>query len=144
MKKIVLLLMLMVLPIAVNAASINVKSLDATLESNVVKYSGEMEDGSFAVMCKLINSKDEEVDYLSSEVDKAKFEGEFNVTKEDTYKVSCANYEGGEIKTVDVKVSETKKEETPNTFDSIMLYVILLVASVVGLSLIVIFKKKAK
>jgi hypothetical protein len=134
MKKLGLLLMLFILPLSVSAASVNVKSLDATTEGKTIKYNGEMEDGSVAVMCKLYNGE-EEIDYLSSAVDSNKFEGSFTVTSDGTYKVACANYEGGEFKSTDVVVKEEtteeeKKESTPNTYDNI-----LSIVAIAGISL---------
>ena len=124
MKKLGLLLMLFILPLSVSAASVNVKSLDATIEGKTIKYSGEMEDGSVAVMCKLY-SGGEEIDYLSSAVDSNKFKGEFVVSSNGTYKVACANYEGGDFKIEEVEVKEETTEEekqeiTPNTLDNIL------------------------
>ena len=142
MKKLGILLLLFVFPMVVNAASINVKSLDASASGKAIKYSGEMESGSVAVMCKLYNGEDTEVDYLSSSVVSSKFEGTFTVSDAGKYKVSCANYEGGEIKSVDVEV---KEEATPATLDNIITYLIL---GIISLSLIVgigmYFKKQAR
>ena len=142
MKKLGLLLMLFILPLSVSAASVNVKSLDATTEGKIIKYNGEMEDGSVAVMCKLYNGE-EEIDYLSSAVDSNKFEGSFTVTSDGTYKVACANYEGGEFKSTDVVVKEEtteeeKKESTPNTYDNILSIVAIAgisLATLVGITL---------
>ena len=142
MKKLGLLLMLFILPLSVSAASVNVKSLDATTEGKTIKYNGEMEDGSVAVMCKLYNGEDE-IDYLSSAVDSNKFEGSFTVTSDGTYKVACANYEGGEFKTTEVEVKEEtpeeeKKESTPNTYDNILSIVAIAgisLATLVGITL---------
>lgn len=142
MKKLGLLLMLFILPLSVSAASVNVKSLDATTEGKTIKYNGEMEDGSVAVMCKLYNGE-EEIDYLSSAVDSNKFEGSFTVTSDGTYKVACANYEGGEFKSTDVVVKEEtteeeKKESTPNTYDNILSIVAIAgisLATLVGITL---------
>lgn len=134
MKKLGLLLMLFMLPLSVNAASINVKTLSVSVEDKTIKYSGEMEDGSVAVMCKLYNGE-EEIDYLSSAVDSNKFEGSFTVTSDGTYKVACANYEGGDFKIEEVEVKEEtteeeKKESTPNTYDNI-----LSIVAIAGISL---------
>ena len=138
MKKIiVLVLLLLVLPITVFAAEApTVTKLVLSNEKGVIKYSGEVQDPnpeygspSYAVMCKLYNSKDEEIDYLSSEVNEHKFEGSFTVTKNDTYKVSCANYEGGEFKSETIVV----KAANPKTGDTMLLYVALGVVSVVAL-----------
>ena len=130
MKKIIVLLLLLVLPVTVNAAMAPaVTKLELKNDKQVISYTGEMENTAVAVMCKLFNSKDEEVDYLSSEVDAGKFEGSFTVTKNDTYKVSCANYEGGEIKSETIVV----KAANPKTGDTMLLYVALGVVSVVAL-----------
>ena len=154
MKKIGLLLMLFILPLSVSAASVNVKSLDATTEGKTIKYNGEMEDGSVAVMCKLYNGE-EEIDYLSSAVDSNKFEGSFTVTSDGTYKVACANYEGGEFKSTDVVVKEEtstekeeevveeeKKESTPNTYDNILSIVAIAGVSLVSLIGVSLYIKK--
>ena len=149
MKKLGLLLMLFILPLSVSAASVNVKSLNVTSEGKTIKYSGEMESGSVAVMCKLY-SGDEEVDYLSSAVASNKFEGSFTVSSDGTYKVACANYEGGEFKTSEVEVkeettAEEKKESTPNTYDNILSIVAIAgisLAVLVGIALYI--KKEAK
>ena len=142
MKKIGLLLMLFILPLSVSAASVNVKTLDAATEGKTIKYNGKMEDGSVAVMCKLYNGE-EEIDYLSSAVDSNKFEGSFTVTSDGTYKVACANYEGGEFKSTEVVVKEEtteeeKKESTPNTYDNILSIVAIAgisLATLVGITL---------
>ena len=144
MKKLGLLLMLFILPLSVSAASVNVKLLDATTEGKTIKYNGEMEDGSVAVMCKLY-SGDEEIDYLSSAVDSSKFEGSFTVTSDGTYKVACANYEGGEFKTVEVEVktsSEEEKEKVPNTVDNILKYITIAGISLISLISIRLYMKK--
>ena len=131
MKKVLLVLLLLILPVTVFAAEApKVTKLELKNDKQVITYTGEMEDGSLAVMCKLYNSKDEEIDYLSSEVNEHKFEGTFTVTKNDTYKVSCANYEGGDIKSDTVKVTKAKN---PKTGDTMLLYVALGVVSVVAL-----------
>ena len=107
MKKYVLLLLLLILPVTVFAKEApKVTSLTLKNTKQIISYSGEIEEGSVAVMCKLYNSKDEELDLLSSAVEDKKFEGSFTVDKNDTYTVYCANYEGGEIKSESIKVKE--------------------------------------
>lgn len=118
MKKIGLLLsLLFILPLCTLAAeNPAVKEIDAKSDGTTISYTGTMESGSFAVMCKLYNSKDEEIDLLSSAVDNNKFEGKFTVSGADTYTLACANYEGGEIKKVEVLVEDlsdkTKDDKT--------------------------------
>ena len=132
MKKLGLLVVsLLLLPFIVSAASLpSVKTLDASTSGLTIKYNGTMEDGSYAVMCKLYDSDSNEIDLLSTSVSEKAFEGTFEVASAGKYTITCANYEGGAIKSVEVEVKEEVKENTPNTFDNI--------------SLIVIYKKKAK
>ena len=144
MKKISLLIVsLLLLPLVANAATLpSVKTLDATTTGSTISYNGTVEDGSYAVMCKLYDKDDKEIDLLSSAVSSNAFEGEFTVSETGKYTVSCANYEGGEIKSVEVEII-TSNEETPNTIDKILLYVIIALISVVGLGLLAFYFRKA-
>ena len=110
MKKFSILLfsLFLFVPFLVRAAeNPNVLTLEASADGNTISYNGTMEDGSSAVMCKIYDSNNEEIDMLSSEVnDNSAFAGEFTVHANDEYKVSCANYEGGEIKSAEVTVGD--------------------------------------
>lgn len=118
MRKLGLLLVtLFAIPFVVNAAEIDVKTLEATATGSTVSYNGTMDDGSFAVMCSITNSKGEEVKKYSSQVDSNKFEGAFEALPNDTYNVVCANYEGGTLKSVEVVVGESDVE-SPKTYDA--------------------------
>ena len=140
MKKLGLLILLLVLPFAVNAAtSINVKSLDASVSGTTINYNGEMEDGSVAVMCKLYDG-DNEIDYLSSQVNSNKFEGSFSVDNAGTYKLRCANYEGGEIKEVEVTTTENKTN--PTTKDPIYTYIAIGAVALIVIGVVVVFLTK--
>ncbi len=156
MKKLSLFIVsiLLLVPISVFAAEYKVETLEAKANGSTINYNGTMEDGSTAVMCKLKNSKDEEVDLLSSAVDSNKFEGSFEGVAKGDYKVVCANYEGGEIKEVEVTVeTETidsvvtsttskKSSKSPKTGDSITKYIILVVLAIVGIGYSVFKLKK--
>ena len=83
-----------------------VLTLDASSNDKFVNYSGTTEDGSLAVMCKLYDSEDNELDKLSTAVEDNNFEGTFTVSASGDYEVACANYEGGEIKRVSTVVDE--------------------------------------
>ena len=111
---------LLVLPFSVNAATLPaVKTLEATVSGSTVSYNGTMEDGSYAVMCKLFDKDDKEVDKLSSQVDSNKFEGSFTKVANGTYNVVCANYEGGDVKKEEVTVTDsTETPSSPNTYDA--------------------------
>ena len=156
MKKIGLFLCaLLILPLCTLAAeNPAVKELNTKADGATISYNGTMEDGSFAVMCKLYNSKDEEIDLLSSAVDNNKFEGEFTVSVADTYTLACANYEGGEIKKVEVlvdklidKTTDDKIEDAkanPKTGDNYTLLTIILGTSIIGLIICAIYFKSKK
>ena len=106
MKKKLFLLLVLLLPLMVHADTFpKVLSLDATLDHNTINYSGTTESGSHAVMCKLLNSTGAEIDMLSVAIDNNEFEGTFITPTTGSYTVSCANYEGGAIKTKAVTVT---------------------------------------
>ena len=140
MKKILVLLLAIILPVSVNAASINVTKLELSNDKTVVTFKGEMEDGSVAVMCKLYDSTNEEIDLFSTEVRDNKFEGKFNVSKNDTYKVSCANYEGGDIKSETITV----KNVNPKTGDLVELYCIVFAFCIAALTIACAYPKFLK
>jgi len=105
--KLFILTLLLILPFSVLAISYpKVLTLTAEVDGNKINYSGTIENGSHAVMCKLYNSQDEEIDKLSVAVNNFEFEGMFTTTTTGNYKVACANYEGGEIKTTTVSIEE--------------------------------------
>ena len=108
--------LLLVLPLTVMAAGeANVTSLDTHAEDggNIILFGGTTENSSHAVMCKLYDNQDEEIDKLSVEVTNegtnGTFGGSFLAPSVGTYTVSCANYEGGNIVSDDVSVTEMTK-----------------------------------
>ena len=146
MKKIslLMLLILLIVPLNVRAAEIKVLELDVSAKDNTIKYNGTMDDGATAVMCKLFNSEEDEVDKLSSAVDGHKFAGEFTIDKNDTYTIYCANYEGGAISSKEVIVSEIKELVAPKTGDNILTYVGIGAIGLIGIAASVIVFKKRK
>lgn len=149
MKKINLLILtvLFALPLVVKAAeNPKVLTVEATANGTTIEYKGTTEEGVSAVMCKLRNEKDEEVDLLSSAVDNKEFTGSFTVKEKGDYKVACANYDGGEIKDAKVTVTETAKGKTnPDTYDSgITTSIILVVIGVLGVVGVLAYLKKKK
>ena len=144
MKKVLLALLLIVLPVTVFAAeNPSVTKLELTNDKQVITFKGEMEDGSLAVMCKLYNSNNEEIDLLSSAVDNKNFDGSFSNVADGTYNVACANYEGGEVKKVEVVVNNTASN--PNTYDAgISSFIIVSIVSILGIIGISIYMKKKK
>lgn len=159
MKKIniLALIALFILPvIKVKAATTpTVLTLEATTSGTNISYNGTIEEGSTAVMCKLLNNNREEIDLLSSQVEDNNFSGTFTVTTKTDYKIACANYEGGEIKEVNVSFEETKDttEEEKNTTnntkpsnvktgDNILIFIALAVVSLIGITTTIIINKK--
>ena len=143
MKKVsFLLLSILLVPMTVKAAlAPSVKTLEASAVNNTINYNGTVEDGSHAVMCKLLDKDNKEVDLLSSAVDNGAFTGSFNNVAKGTYTVSCANYEGGEFKKAEVEVTV----DNPKTGDNMMLYCSVLAVSVVGIAgLGVVLNKRRK
>ena len=78
MKKLVTLLLAVVLLTPVVKAA-DLKTLETKNDNGILKYSGTTEDGVLAVSCSLFNSKNEEIDISSNQVDNNKFEGSFIV-----------------------------------------------------------------
>ena len=146
MKKILILLLAIVLPVSVNAApaSTNVTKLELSNDKTVITFKGEIEDDSVAVMCKLYDSKNEEIDLLSTSVSENKFEGTFTISNNDTYKVACANYDGGEIKTETIKVSDIVNPKTGDLIEAYCIVLALCVAALILACLAPKFLKKRK
>jgi hypothetical protein len=139
MKKLLVLLIAFIPFTFVNAENKpSVKTLEATVEASKISYSGTMENGSYAVMCKLFDNDSNEIDKLSSAVDEHKFSGEFTVTSAGDYKLFCANYEGGATKdvTVTVTVDTIVYEVTPTynakTYDAIVISFMIIAVCGVG------------
>lgn len=140
MKKILFLMIaLFAIPTCILATNPSVKTLEMTNSNGTIKYNGTTEDGVYAVMCKLYNSKEEEIDMLSSSVDSNKFEGSFTVTEKGDYQVSCANYDGGEFKKSSVNVQEVAN---PKTIDNVVYYVVGAIIGFMGLGIIYRNKKR--
>ena len=115
--KYILLAFLLALPITVFAADPAVLTLNASATGSTVNYDGTMEDGSTAVMCKLVDSSEKEKDLLSSAVDNGSFSGSFENVPNGTYNVLCANYSGGDWKKVEVEVKDSTATETNDVIE---------------------------
>ncbi len=107
------LALLLLIPFSVYAAvNANVVTLNATVDGNVIGFEGTTEGGSTAVMCKLYDSENEIITMLSLAVNENEFNGIFPVTENGTYKITCANYEGGTIVSKSVTVAADVEEHT--------------------------------
>lgn len=130
MKKI-LLLALLLFPCMVFAAEPKVLTVETKVVGNTVNFEGTAEDGVTAVMCKLFDEDDNEVDKVSTEVDTNKFAEVFENVDKGTYKVSCAKYEGGDIVSAEAVVTATSN---PQTYDGgIVTSIIILLISIIGI-----------
>ena len=113
----------LIFPLVVFADEPKVLTLETSVEGTTVNYSGTMESGSHAVMCKLYDSTDKLVNMKSVAVNESAFEGTFVVQSVGEYTVSCANYDGGKIKGASANVetalpSTVKIEFNTNGGDS--------------------------
>ncbi len=107
MKKIVTILALFfLLPVVVFAQDPVVNTLEAEVNNNDISFSGTVDVESHAVMCKLYDDEDNELDMLSVAVDNGEFAGAFTITETGDYRVACANYEGGAFRSDEVTVDE--------------------------------------
>lgn len=111
MRKLLALLTVLFIPFAVSAA--DVKTIEVDNINEIVIYEGTTDKDTYAVMCKLYNSENKEIDMESQAVEDNKFSGSFLVADEGTYKVACANYDGGKFLSgeVEVKSKETEEKE---------------------------------
>ena len=133
MKKIFMLIftLLLIIPVSVYAAATpQIITLEAESDESTINYNGTIDFGMTAVMCKLYNSSSEEVDKFSTAVEDNKFNGSFENVEDGDYTIYCANYEGGEIKKVDVTVGTTGN---PKTFDVIYGWVLISIVSIIGM-----------
>lgn len=154
MKKLFLIIIaiLITVPFGVNAAKLNVKTLEVKVNGSTINYSGTMDEGSIAVICKLYDSSNATVDLLSTAVNNNSFNGSFTNVSDGSYYVSCANYEGGKIKKANIVVGTTSVNATsvdniakqssskkntkitnPDTGDSLLIYLVILGISSGGL-----------
>ena len=110
-KRYLLLFLLLILPISVFAeAGTEVKTLEANKTNNTITFNGTTQDDTVAVMCKLYDHEDNEIDMLSVEVEDNKtFEGSFVTTQTGTFNVACANYEGGDFVIANITVDTLAK-----------------------------------
>ena len=116
------LLIVLLIPFAVRAAgepNVTFVSAHAEDDGNIILYGGETENSAHAVMCKLFDG-DDEIDMRSVEVENTgtdgTFAGTFIAPATGEYTISCANYEGGTIKTTNVTVETMTQVKV--TFDT--------------------------
>lgn len=101
-----LLAIFLMIPAVVFADDPKVLTLETDINGNDITFSGTIESGSHAVMCKLYDNEDHEQDMLSVAVDNGAFSGAFTVTATGDYRVACANYEGGAVRSDTTSVDE--------------------------------------
>ncbi len=138
--------LIFVLAFILFSASVNaepIKSVDADIKNGEISISGEVEDGVLAVQILIYDETGKnEILMDSTDVNSDnKFSTKINVT-DGKYIVRVADYEGGNIKEVAVPRVEENDEKTPETSDNVVKYIILLIVSLSGVILTLIFFKK--
>ena len=115
-KKLLVLITIFALlvPFIVNASNKNVKSIDATILDGTIHIDGTTDDGVLAVAIMVYDKDERElIKLVTSPVDEDdKFEESIVVSKDDTYVVKAANYDGGEY--ISITVGEVKIESKYN------------------------------
>lgn len=155
--------LLFLFPIAVFAVGDpNVDTVTANVDGSNINYSGTTINGSTAVVCKLYDSNNTELDTFSTAVEDDKFSGTFESLPNGDYTVTCANYEGREKKSATAKVTDSTvtnnnttnsntsnsnatnntKADNPKTLDNIKLFVVIFAVSIVLIAGLIIVKKK--
>ncbi len=117
MKKnyLIIFTLLLFIPFSVLAATPKVLTVTAENSGSDINYSGTTEDGISAVMCKLYDANDVDLDSLSSSVSDNAFSGSFTDLEDGTYSVGCARYEGGEITKATVVVGDGSSTVSDDT-----------------------------
>ena len=133
---IIAIITMFVLPFTVFAATSSVKTLDAVSTDTGIRFNGTTDSGILAVSCSLYDKDDNDLDFVSVQVEDNKFDGKFTVAN-GKYTIKCANYEGGAI--LEKKIQVNASTTAPATGDNIILYVLLFGIS---LTAIVITKNK--
>ena len=159
MKKKILFIfaLIVIIPFSVFADDAKVVNVVSNSSGSTIEYNGTTEDGVYAVMCKLYDSENNEIDQLSSAVDNKTFEGSFTNLSDGIYNLSCARYEGGEVKRVEVIVGSVSGENStvsdgtnvtsknPKTYDSgIKSSIILFISSFLGIICSTLYLKNKK
>ena len=151
MKKIILTLIMtltiMMMPI-VKAANITTMSASEST-SGEITISGTVEDSVIAVATLIYDSKGENL--ITMQTVQVNDDNTYNATftlDAETYVVKVADYSGGNYKTATISPNTTtsgvssSEDYNPKTGDNILLYVVLGLISLVGLSSIAIYFKK--
>ena len=158
MKKVALFIisLLLIIPFTVKALDPSVTNVNADVNGSTINYAGTAEDGVIAVMCKLYDSNNNELDKFSIAVSENAFSGTFEVESNGEYKVSCARFEGGAVKSATVTVAGASTVTTtttanvaqtsknPKTNDGILNYVYILVVGVIGMIFGALYIRKTK
>lgn len=163
-KYLVIIALLLILPFGVYASDDPaVLEVNAERDGSTINFNGTTEDDVHAVMCKLFNSSNEEVDMFSTSVEENTFSGSFTNVEDGDYNVLCARYEGGVVRSAQVvdgatngngtddnstgtgTTNNTNNQVNPKTYDAgITGSIIMLIVCIVGMVGSIIFIKKIK
>lgn len=129
----------------VNAASLNVKTLDASITNKEINVSGTTDNGVLAVAIMIYDETGNLVTMQTTSVDSSsKYSDKITVPSDETYIVKVANYDGGNYisKTVTSHDEAKTDEANPKTYDGIMIWTTIGLVSVIGIAGIIYYRKK--
>lgn len=149
----IIMLSLFIIPLVnVNAASLDVKTINATINNNKISVDGTVDNGVLAVVI-LVYEEDGTtlVTMKTTSVDSNdKYSDTIEVTSGKKYVVKAANYDGGTYVTTKVDGSINKNnnsnnssnEKNPQTYDGIMTWIVIGLVSISGIVGTIVYRKK--
>lgn len=142
----VIMLSLFVIPfVSVKAASLNVKTINASIINNQLSVDGTVDNGVLAVAI-LVYEEDGTtlVTMKTTSVDSNdKYSDTIEVTSGKKYVVKSANYDGGTYVTTEVDGTvNNDNEKNPQTYDGLMTWIILSLLSLGGIVGTIVYRKK--
>lgn len=147
LKKLLYILILVFIPfISVSAKEIT--TLDVSENNGVITVKGTAEAGTLAVAIMVYDSS--EANLITMKTTSVASDNSYKDTLEvapGNYVVKVADYDGGDYKIKSISSSKeqlSSKENNPQTGDKAMLYIIGLIASLIGLISVILHLKKIK
>lgn len=143
----VIILSLFIIPIvSVNAATLDVKTINASITDNKISVDGTVDNGVLAVAI-LVYEEDGTtlVKMETTSVDSNdKYSDTIQVTAGKKYIVKAANYDGGTYVTteVDGSINNNNNEKNPQTYDESTGWAALLLISISGFVGTIVYRKK--
>lgn len=135
-------LLLMVSMVNVNAASLNVKTLEVSIKNNILDVSGTTDNGVLAVTVMVYDENETNLITMeTTAVDSSnKYSKKINLT-DGKYIVKTANYDGGDYLKKSVE-PQSNSVKNPQTYDGIMTWIVIGLVSVSGIVGTIVYRKK--